>query len=74
MKICPVGSELFHANNRTDGQTEGQTERQTDMTKLILSLGKSANMPKNHSTSSIFYLNRSHVDAYRDTHRNFKSF
>jgi hypothetical protein len=71
MKICLVGAELFHANNRTDERMEGQTDRQTDMTKLIFSLGNSANTSKNHS---ICYINRSHIDAYRDTHRNSKSF
>jgi len=34
MKICPVGAELFHADQRTD------------MTKLIVAFRKFANAPK----------------------------
>jgi len=35
MKICPVGSELFHADGRTD------------MTKITVTSRKSADAPKN---------------------------
>jgi len=36
MKICPVGTELFHVDRQTDGQT--------DLMKLIVALCNSANM------------------------------
>ena len=39
MKIRPVGTELFHA--------DGRTERRTDVTNLILSFRNFANVPKN---------------------------
>jgi hypothetical protein len=26
MKICPLGTELFHADRRLDGQTDGRNE------------------------------------------------
>jgi hypothetical protein len=26
MKICPVGADLFHADEQTDGQTDGHGE------------------------------------------------
>ena len=38
MKIHTVGTELFHAEGRTDGQT--------DMTKLIVAFRNFANAPK----------------------------
>jgi len=41
MKIRQVGTELFHADGRTDGHT--------DMTKLIFSLLNFANAIKNRS-------------------------
>ena len=58
MKICPLGTDLFLADRRTDGgtdrqtdgRTEGQTDRQTDrqtrMTKLIVAFRNAANAPK----------------------------
>jgi len=39
MKLLPVGTELFHADRRTDGPT--------DMTKLIVAFRNFANAPKN---------------------------
>jgi len=39
MKIRPVGTELFHADEQTD--------RRTDMTKLIVAFQSFANAPKN---------------------------
>jgi len=38
MNICPVGAKLLHMGRRTD--------RRTDMTKLIVALHNSANVPK----------------------------
>jgi hypothetical protein len=38
MKIRPVGTDLFHADRRTDGQT--------DMTKLIVAFCSFASAPK----------------------------
>jgi hypothetical protein len=43
MKIRPVGTELFHADRRTD--------RQTDMTKLIVAFRVFANAPKNQQNT-----------------------
>ena len=43
MKIRPVGSELFHADGRTDGQTDGGAY----MTKLIAAFRNFANAPEN---------------------------
>ena len=37
VKICPVGTELFHAN------------RQTDMMKLIFAFHNFVNAPKTHN-------------------------
>jgi hypothetical protein len=37
IKILPVGTELFHA--------EGRSDRQTDMTKLIVAFRNFANAP-----------------------------
>jgi len=34
MKIRPVGAEMFHAEEGTDG--EGRTERRTDMMTVIV--------------------------------------
>lgn len=42
MKISPVGSELFHADRRTDGWKD----RQTDRTKSIGAFHNFANWPK----------------------------
>jgi hypothetical protein len=42
MKIRPVGGELFHADERTDGRTD----RQTDMTKLTVAFRSFVNAPK----------------------------
>jgi len=39
MIIRPVGTELFHADGRTDGQAE--------MMKLIVALGNFPNAPEN---------------------------
>jgi hypothetical protein len=36
MKSRPVGAELFHANERTDGRTDRERDKQADMTELIL--------------------------------------
>ena len=51
MKNCPVGAEMFHADERTNGRTDertnGRTERHTEMTKLIVALRNSANAPEN---------------------------
>jgi hypothetical protein len=49
IKFCEnpsSGSELFHAEGRTDVQTEGPT----DMTKLIVTSLNFANAPKNTHT------------------------
>jgi hypothetical protein len=40
MNICPVGTELFHA--------DGQTERQTDMAKLIAAFHCFFNKPEKY--------------------------
>ena len=48
MKICPVGTGLFHTEGRTYGRTGGRTDRQTDrqtdgqiyMTKLTVVFSK----------------------------------
>jgi hypothetical protein len=42
MKIRSVGSELFHAK----GRKEGQTDRQTNMTQLRVTFRNSAYAPK----------------------------
>jgi len=39
MKFCPVGAELFHADEQTYGLT--------DMTKLIVAFRNFENAPKN---------------------------
>jgi len=39
MKVRPVGTELFHADGRTD--------RQTGMTKLLVAFRNFANAPTN---------------------------
>jgi hypothetical protein len=39
MEICPVGTELFHADGRTDTQT--------DMTNIMVSFRNFAYPPKN---------------------------
>jgi hypothetical protein len=39
MKICPVETELFHA--------DGKMGKQTDMMKLIVTSRNFANVPKN---------------------------
>jgi len=41
MEICPVGSELFHADRPTDGQR--------DMTKLIVTFLNFLNFTKNET-------------------------
>ena len=41
MKIRPVGAELFHADEQTDGQT--------DMTKLVVAFRNVANAPKTYA-------------------------
>jgi Fe-S-cluster formation regulator IscX/YfhJ len=46
MKFRAVGAELFHTDERTDGQTD----RQADMTKLIVALHNIVNEPKNRPT------------------------
>jgi hypothetical protein len=42
VKLHPVGAELFHADEGTDGRTD----RQTDMTKLIVAFRNFANASK----------------------------
>jgi hypothetical protein len=42
MKILPLGTQLFHADRRTDGRTGGQT----GMTKLIIAFSNFVNAPK----------------------------
>jgi hypothetical protein len=41
MKIHPVGDEMFHAEEQTDGRTNGQTH----MTKLIVAFRNFAKAP-----------------------------
>jgi hypothetical protein len=43
LKICPVGTELFHADRERERERES---RQTDMTKLIVAFRNFANSPK----------------------------
>jgi hypothetical protein len=43
MKVRTMGSELLHADGRTDKRTDGQT----DMMKLIVAFRNFANAPKN---------------------------
>ena len=52
MKMCPVGTELFHADGHTHTHTQGdgRTDRQTYMTKLIAAFRNFANAPKNEIT------------------------
>jgi hypothetical protein len=45
MKICLVGDELFHADERRDGQT--------DMTKVIVAFRNYVNAPKNRQEHAI---------------------
>ena len=52
MNICPVGTELFHADVRTD--------RRTDV-KLIVAFRNFANAPKH-----FFHLFDVHVTVHRD--------
>ena len=44
MKMCPVGTELFHADGRTDGET--------DMTKLTVAFRSFTNAPKQNAEYS----------------------
>jgi hypothetical protein len=55
MKIRPVNAELFHVDERTDGQT--------DMTKLIVTFCNFSNAPKNASAYNLIVIlfRRSHV-------------
>jgi hypothetical protein len=47
VKIRSVGTELFHADRRTDiGQMERRTEAQTDMTKLTFAVRNFVTAPK----------------------------
>ena len=48
----PVETELFHA----DEQTDGQAYRRTDMTKLIDVFRNFANAPKSHKCYILFYM------------------
>jgi hypothetical protein len=43
MKMRPLGTELFHA----DGRTDRQTDRQAGMTKLTVAFRNFANAPTN---------------------------
>jgi len=43
VKICPVVTELLHA----DRQNEGRTDGRADMTKLIMTFHNFAKAPKN---------------------------
>ena len=60
MKIRPAGTELLHADRRTDGR---QTKRQTYMTNLIVTFRNSANAlskklcVKTKSCSVFFFFN-----------------
>jgi len=49
MKIRPVGDNLFHADERTDGRTGGRADRESCMTKLSVAFHNFPNSPKNAS-------------------------
>jgi hypothetical protein len=50
MKIRPVGAELFHADQRTDGQTD----KRAGITKLIIAFRNYSNAPKSIARHLLF--------------------
>jgi len=48
MKIRPLGTELFHADRRTDGKT--------NMMRLIVTFRNFENAPKNEASCACAYL------------------
>jgi hypothetical protein len=48
MKIRPLGTELFHADRRTDGKT--------NMMRLIVAFRNFENAPKNEASCACAYL------------------
>jgi hypothetical protein len=56
MEMRPMGTELFLADGRTDGQTD--RHRRTDMTKLIVVFRSLANAPENQLVEWMCVINR----------------